>query len=163
MIRNLTFALAVLFLCVQPLSAAPSEAYKTSVGDQADNRLKLNNKAEVRVQGGYLSRLMGRTECILFKSGMRWKIWLEGEGLYDCSLEEDPEGFPMSAEEVRIMDVKYNGEVLLLDGGGIYEVDQRDVYRCSNWRGDSDAVIIRENELINYDEPNDFIRVRKLR
>jgi len=142
---------------------APSEAYKTSVGDQADNHLKLNNGAEVRVSGGYLQRLMGRTECILFKSGMRWKIWLDGAGLYDCSLEEDPDGLAMSAEEVRIMEVKYNGEVLLMEDGSIYEVDQRDAYRCNNWRDDSDAVIIRENELINYDAPDNVVGVRKLR
>ncbi len=164
--QNTAAAIFVMgMLCIGVLHAGQrSEAYRSTISDQAGSKLKLNNGAEVRVIGGGVGRVGGvRSECILFRSGMRWKIWIEGDDLYDCSVDEQPNETASYAEEVRILEIKYNGDVLLMEDGSIYEVDRRDAGLCARWRGDSDAVIVREQDLINYDDPREVVRVHKLR
>jgi hypothetical protein len=154
----------LLAVCATTTLAGRIEAYETHVDDQEDSLLKLDNDAVVKIRGGRSGRVSGRPDCILIKQGMRWMIWIEGKDLYDCDIEEDPRGMGDRAEEEQIMEVKYNGEVLLMEDGSIYEVETRDIRHVSRWREEGEAIFFsRSSRLLNLDQPEDVIRVRKLR
>ena len=158
------FVLA-LVLCTssRALAAGNVTAYETRLNDQDGSLLKLGNDAVVEIRGGRIRRISGRPDCILFKKGIRWMIWIEGDDLYECDVEEDPRGIGNRADQERIMSIEYDGEVLLMEDGSIYEADRRDARRVSGWKAETEVLIFRGSKLLNLDDPRDLIRVRTLR
>jgi hypothetical protein len=146
--------------------AAPvmgGEAYTTTVDDQKDQKLRLDNNALIDVQERLPRLGAGRRTCVLFRDGLSWRIWIEREGTFRCDVEEDPSGLGDRAEVETLEEARYNGEILLMEDGSIYEADGYDVSLVRHWRSRAKILVIRERDAINLDEGDRMISVRKLR
>lgn len=164
--RCVAAGLAVLAMgaAAQGLAAGRElDAYRTRVMDQADKRLKLDDRGEVEITFGRLGSIGGsRPDAVLFGSGLRWQIWIEGEGAFDCDVEKKPGGIPRRAAEMRLQEVQSEGAVLVMEDGTKFEVEDRDARVARRWRPGSAVLVIEESEAINLDTSRDVLSVTRL-
>jgi hypothetical protein len=141
-----------------------TKAYKTRLESDEGDVLILDNGAVVEISSGYLGYLGYRKQCILFSTGARWRIWIQGKRTYACELLKPPQyGYLHPAEQVLISEVKGDGKILVMSHGAIYEV--ADIYTISTslWLGMSEALILDDCELINFDEADEVVEVIRLK
>ena len=149
---------------VSVMAGVPVDAYKTAVVDEDGSRLKLRNEVEVKVTSSAFRGVGGGgADCILIKDGMHWQIWIEGEGLYDCDVDERLTSGAQPSELGRILTMAYNGEVMLMEDGSIYEVENRDTFHTGRWLDDSKAIVIEDSLIVNLDTRQGIVRVQRLR
>ena len=140
------------------------DVHRSAVVDQEGHVLKLRNDAIVRILGMDAPHSgVSSSSCVLFKDGVRWQIWVENEGLFTCDLEERPTTTAVDGVLGRIEHMAFNGEVILLDDGSIYEVENRDTFHTGTWRNDSKVLVIEDDRLVNLEEARGMVKVHKLR
>jgi hypothetical protein len=138
-------------------------AYVSKVSSDDGDILKLANGAVLEVTGGgFLGFLGFNKTAVLYGSGQRCRIWIEGKRSYTCELYRGPSGNGEPAKEVHISSVKGNGALLILLDGAIYEVDAIDQIYTSLWLGVSDGLLINDSTMVNFsaDEPVSVHRLR---
>ena len=139
-------------------------AYKSKIDSDDDDVIVLENGAIVQITTGYLGYVGYRKDCVLFRIGSQWKIWIEGKKAYRCDVLKEPEsGRRISVREVFISEVKGNGTILEMSDGSIYEVDNIYTITTELWLGMSEAIILDEYELINLDEGGEIVTISRLR
>ncbi len=137
--------------------------FKTKIDKDNDDILKLDNGAIVEIDYGYLGYLGYRKDCIVYKSGSIWKIWIEGKKSFSCTILKEPSyTSKTSIEEVYISKVSDDGEFIFLDDGSVYEVSYQS-YETSLWLGYSSALLINGYQIINLDEGSEMIDVVKIK
>jgi uncharacterized protein with GYD domain len=138
-------------------------AYRTRIESDHDDILKLENGGVVEITSGYLGYVGYRKHCVLFKSGTRWRVWIEGKKIYKCELLSAPDEEPEIVEELYISEVKGDGSILVMLDGSIYEVDSLDTITTGLWLGMSDALLFNNGELLNLDEDDEMVNVIRIR
>lgn len=137
------------------------DAYRTRVADQAGDRVTLENRAEVRLTSGRLRMLSGfRPDAVLFRLGLRWSLWIDGEGLYECELEERPGEPAREAILGRLAEISADGSTLILDDRSKYEVEARDAATAARWRAGERVLVLEASRAINLDARYGVLRVR---
>jgi len=149
-----------------PIQTSPSSntgyGFKTKIDEDNNDILTLSNGSIVEIDYGYLGYLGYRKDCIVYKSGSRWKIWIEGKKSFSCTILKEPSyTSKISIEEVYISEVSDNGEFIFLDDGSVYEVSYES-YETSLWLGHSSALLINGYQIINLDEGSmiDVVKIK---
>lgn len=141
-------------------SVASGTAYVTKVDDDNDDVLELANGAIVEVTSGYLGYLGYRKDCVLYKTGRKWRIWIEGKRSFPCDILKAPtSSLKRSVEEVFISRVLANGKILELGNGAMYEVSDIHLVDTGIWIGGSSALIIDGYRLLNLDESGEIVDI----
>lgn len=141
-------------------SVSDGDGYLSKVESSDGDVLKLANGAIVEVTWGYVSYIGYSKECLLYRIGSGWKIWIKGKKAYKCEVLKLPEwGSKVSVEQTTILEVKGDGTIIKLTDGRIYEVDSYSTIDTRLWLGFSDAIIIDASRLINLDEGDEIIDI----
>ena len=145
-------------------STKSGNGFKTKIDDDDDNILKLANGAIVEISYGYLGYLGYLKDCIVYKSGSQWKIWIEGKKTFSCTILKEPSYLSkIDIEEVTISEISDNGNLIFLTNGSVYEVSFQS-YETMLWLGFfSSALIINRSQIINLDEGSELIDVYKIK
>ena len=140
-----------------------TKAFKSKIDEDNDDILKLDNGALVEVTFGFLGLLGFRKDCIVFKSGYGWKIWIEGKKVFSCDILKEPDySNSIEVEEVTISKVSYDGKIISLTDGSVFEVSYQS-YETTLWLGYSSALLINGFQIINLDEGSEIIDVVKIK
>jgi len=140
-----------------------TKAFKSKIDEDNDDILKLDNGAIIEVTMGFLGFIGFRKDCIVFKSGYGWKIWIEGKKVFPCDILKEPDYFTsIDIKEVTISEVSDNGEIIYLTDGSVYEVSYQS-YETTLWLGYSSALLINGYQIINLDEGSEMIDVIKIK
>ena len=150
-----------------PTQTSPSSTtgygFKTKIDNDNDDILKLDNGAIVEISYGYLGYLGYSKDCIVYKSGSSWKIWIEGKKSFPCTILKEPSyTSTMDIEEVTISKVSDDGDFIFLTDGSVYEVSYQS-YETILWLGYSSALLINGYQIINLDEGSEIIDVIKIK
>lgn len=146
-------------------TAVGNNAYETKVDEDNDDVLKLDNGAIVEVTSGYMGYLGYRKDCVLYKSGSRWRIWIEGKRSYPCDILKEPSGYArkISVEEVYISEVLGDGAILKLMDGRMFEVSSIYTITTALWLGATEALLLDGRRLLNLDDGDEIIDVMPVR
>lgn len=136
-------------------------AYQTRIDTDKGDVIKLENGAIVEVSS-YFGYLGYRKTAVLYGSGSKCNLWIEGKKSYKCELLKIPDKRGEPAREIHISEVKGNGTILMMLDGRMYEVDSMDEIHTSLWLGISDGLLIGDTTLINFDsdEPISVSRIK---
>ena len=139
-------------------------AYKSKIDSDNNDVLKLDNGAIVEITSGYLGYIGYRKNAVIYKIGNKWKIWIEGKRSFRCNVYKMPDyGIKYTVEELKILEVKGDGKILMMSDGSIYEVNDLFTINTALWLGFSEALLIDDYELINLDEGGEIIEVIKIK
>ena len=137
--------------------------FKTKIDEDNDDVLILDNGAIVEISYGYLGYLGYRKDCIVYKSGSSWKIWIEGKKSFSCTILKEPSYISkMDIKEVTISKISDNGDIIFLTDGSVYEVSYQS-YETTLWLGYSSALLINGYQIINLDEGSEIIDIIKIK
>ena len=143
---------------------ASNSVYITKIDENNGDILKFDNGGIVEITLGFLGFVGFRKDAVLFKDGFGWKIWIEGKRAFKCDLLKAPETRSSgSGNEVYISEVKGDGKILIMADGSMYEVDDLYTIETSLWLGNSAALLIDGNRMLNLDEGGEIIDVTKLK
>lgn len=145
------------------LQASTITVYESDVESEEDEIIKLDNGAIIEITDSSIGYIGYNKDCILFELGSQWKIWIEDEGTYDCSLlKASAYGRTKEAELKYLSEVAGEGTILKMLDGSVYEVNSVDAVTTSIWLGASEVLIIDNYKLINLDEEDEMIEVQQL-
>ncbi|MBU0711199.1 hypothetical protein KKA87_04655 [bacterium] len=140
-----------------------TKAFKSKINEDNDDVLILDNGAIIEISSGFLGYLGYRKNCIVYKSGYGWKIWIEGKGTFLCDILKEPIHLAtFDVNEVSISKVSDNGELIFLTNGSIYKVSYQS-YETTLWLGYSSVLLIDDHQIINLDERSEIIDVIRIK
>ena len=139
-------------------------AYETRIESDRNDILLLENGGVVEVSARYLGYVGYRKHAVLFPDGTRWRIWIEGKGVYRCDVLQQPTTRRgTQVERAFISDVSQNGDVVILGDGSVYEVDPIDTIYTTLWLAASEVLLLGGSRMINIDNADEIIGVTRLR
>ena len=138
-------------------------AYISRIDDDDGDILKLDNGAIIEVPYGYIGYLGYRRECVLFKEGSRWRLWIKDKKTYSCNVLQPPHHqLRRSAERLNLSKVLGNGKILEMSDGTLYEVNDLYLIDTALWLGGSEVLLLDGFQLINLDEGGELVDVSRL-
>lgn len=139
-------------------------AYKSKIETDDNGVLVLANGAVVEVTVGYVGYVGYRKDCVLFRDGSQWMIWIEGKRAFKCDVLKPPSyGARIPSRVVYMIDVKGEGSILEMDDGSLYEVDVLGRLHTSLWLGMVEVLILNESELIKLDDGDEIVNITRIR
>ena len=145
-------------------SRQTGQAYETRIESDRNDVLFLENGGVVEVSGRHLGYVGYRKHAVLFPDGTRWRIWIEGKGVYRCGILQQPTTRRgTQVERAFISDVSQGGDVVILGDGSVYEVDPIDTIYTTLWLAASEVLLLGGSRMINIDDGGEIIGVTRLR
>lgn len=146
--------------------AAVATAIMSRVDDVADDILTLRNGSIVEITAGFAGFVGAGRECVLFKSGSSWRIWIARKRTYRCNVLKEGDGQfsrKVAVREETLSDVKGSGSLLRMLDGSLYEVGSIDTVSTGLWLPMSSVLILDDTEVINLDDGDEKVSVTRLR
>ena len=139
-------------------------AYESGVESATGQVLILENGAIVEVSRGSLGSVRSRRQTIVFKDGTRWSVWIEGKGVYPCDILKEPaRRNTVDTAIAYISKVSDSGEIVILGDGSVYEVSSTDRIYSTLWLAASKIVLLDDDRMLNVDDADQLIEVRRIR
>ncbi len=132
---------------------AAASAYVSTISKTNDTSLLLGNQAVVKLAARLIGLVSLNQECVLFRDGASWQIWIEGKQSYKCELMHAPQA-AKSVEfvHVTINTVEREGELLKLLDGRTLKVDEFDKIDTRLLLPPKDALLLATGKLVILDE-----------
>lgn len=139
--------------------------YRTTIEEDVENVLKLDNGGIVKINSGYLGYVGFRRDSVLFRDGLEWKIWIEGKKAYKCDILKAPIKRPSgNGERITILEIQQNGKILRTLFDKIYAVSALNTIETAIWVNlQFEALLIDGTQLINLDRGNELVEVRRVK
>lgn len=137
-------------------------AFITKIDSDHGDVLKLENGGIIEITSGYLGYVGYRKDAILFGSGSRCQVAIEGKKTFKCEVLKLPDARGKPAKQLQISEVRGDGSILITAEGELYEVDSIDHITTSLWLGFFEALLVEGDQIINLDS-GEAVSVQKIR
>ena len=133
--------------------AANAGAYVSTISKTNGTSLLLANEAVVKLAAPLLGLVGSNQQCVLFRDGALWQIWIEGQQSYKCELLRAPQAAKfVGFERVTINAVGREGGLLKLLDGRTLKVDDFDKIDTQLLLPPKDALLMATGKLVILDE-----------